>query len=110
MSKRQEEDAAAAAAAGRSVGESSIADDPSLLRAACEAAKVGDQLLEQGRFRDASCFIPSSRADRHQQEGFAVHGASGDALSSAVLDLMHDDAVSCPQIRCLLCTVIEVGF
>lgn len=96
LSKKQAENEKALAAAGRVPNSDGKSGQPgSTLRAAIEAAKVGDQPLEQGRFRDASCFIPSSRPDRYQQEGFAVHGPSGDAMSSAVLDLMDDDAVRC---------------
>lgn len=96
MSKKQQEDERATALASVAHCADGRPGQPgSSLQAAIIAAREGDPYLEQGRFRDASCFIPSSRSDRHQQAGFAVHGPSGDAMASAVLDLMDDDAVCC---------------
>lgn len=93
MSKKQQENKAAGDAVSQ--GSNLPTDSTGLRRAAIDAAREGDQALDQGRFRDAECFISSTKSSRYEEEGFAVHGSSaGDAMSSAVLDLMEDDTVS----------------
>ena len=87
-------------AAGDAVSRGSVlpVDPGALRRAAIEAAKEGDRPLEQGRFRDAECFIASTKSSRYEDEGFSVHrSGADDAMSSAVLDLMEDDTVSCSR-------------
>ncbi|CAL8470205.1 g9747 [Coccomyxa elongata] len=90
MSRKQHENKAAGEAVGP---DSALAmDSGALRRAAINAAMEGDQPLQQGRFQDATCFIPSIKASRYEEEGFAVHrSGADDAMSSAVLDLMEDD-------------------
>ncbi len=79
-------------------------DPAALRRAASEAAREGDQALEQGRFRDAECFIASTKSSRYEDEGFAVHRSGGDDLmSAAVLDLMEDDTVGGSPPKCTCC-------
>lgn len=90
MSRKQHENKAAGEAVGP---DNALAmDSGALRRAAINAAMEGDQPLQQGRFQDATCFIPSIKAARYEEEGFAVHrSGADDAMSSAVLDLMEDD-------------------
>lgn len=84
-------------AAGDAVSRGSVlpVEPGALRRAAIEAAKEGDRPLEQGRFRDADCFIAGTKSSRYEDEGFSVHrSGADDAMSSAVLDLMEDDTAS----------------
>ena len=62
-----------------------------LRAAAAEAAVHGD--ADQSRFRDAECFVPTSREGRLEEEGFSVHRGGVDAMSGAVMDLMDDETV-----------------
>ena len=90
MSKRELDNRVGTAGAGEggAGGQSTVAG---LRAAAAEAAVHGD--ADQSRFRDAECFVPTSREGRHEEEGFSVHRGGGDAMAGAVMDLMDDETV-----------------
>ena len=98
MSKRERDSKGAEAGSSGRGADNSRAG---LRAAAIQAAAHGDA-EQQGRFRDAECFIPASRDGRHEEEGFSVHAGGADAMSGAVMDLMQDETVCA-----LNCTNLE---
>ena len=93
MSKQELDNRIGMVGAGEG-GAGGQSDRAGLRAAAAEAAVHGD--ADQSRFRDAECFVPTSREGRHEEEGFSVHRGGVDAMSGAVMDLMDDETVRTP--------------